>query len=276
VPGILALRAEARHTLRMHSVGHGDTELRALAAGARTVLKDEPATLVERLGDGAAAVVRKTYRNHGLRLLQTFFRRSRAEREFCNLAAVRAAGVPCLEPLAWSALRTGPFVPASVLITRFLADSRPLKDVLGELPFSAVRRRRQLLAAMGRALRELHAAGLLWCTAMPRNFLLLGDAAAGRVCLADLPAAVRFRQPLTDRLARLDLYDAAFSPSRRRELSRGESLGLLRAYCAGDRARARALASALWRRSPLWQRLHKNLVMGVCTYILLPFSRAAR
>jgi hypothetical protein len=110
---------------------------------------------------------------------------------------------------------------------------------------------------------------------MPRNFLLLGDD-AGRVCLADLPAAVRFRQPLTDRLARLDLFDAAFSPSRRRELSRGESLWLLRAYCDGDRARARTLAISLWRRAPLWQRLHKNLVMGVCTYILQPFSRAAR
>src|SRR5439155_15357974 len=88
-----------------------------LAAQRRLVLKDERSARVEVLGLGAGAVVRKVYRNRGLRLLQTFLRRSRAEREFENLRAATARGLPCTPPLGWCARCRAGFVLDSTLVT---------------------------------------------------------------------------------------------------------------------------------------------------------------
>lgn len=248
-------------------------DLLALAAQHRAVLKDEPATLVELLGHGTGAVVCKTYRNSGLRWLQSCLRLSRARREHDNLRAVAAAGVPCTLPLGCSERRRHLGVVRSQLVTRFLPDCKPVKTWLQLLP--RPRRERQwLVQQMGRLLAAMHRHGLLWCTPMPRNFLLQGLPGSGRLLVCDVPALVRFPRPIDgSRAALLDLFDAVASPSRRRDFSRQEQLRYLRAYCGGDRARARQLLAALWRRSAPGQRLRKNLVMAARTYVLAPWRR---
>ena len=191
-------------------------------APSRTVLKDEPDTLVERLvvptanGDGDTVVV-KTYRVRGLRWLQSWWRQSRAQREHDHLATIVHAGVPCLEPLGWSAEKRTPFgFRSSTLRTRFLADSVPLKQVLRSLARDGAdgRARARLATAMGALVADLHAAGVLWCTPMPRNVLVVGDPAAARLAVCDTPACIRAGKPLTgSRLCRIDLFKAgAMSP----------------------------------------------------------------
>ena len=244
------------------------------AAATRTVLKDEPATRIERIGCGDDAVVSKTYRNLGLRRLQSCFRPSRARREYDNLRAVEEAALPCTPPVRCSEQRRLCCVSSSELVTRFLPDCQPVKQWLQQLPPDQWQSRRWLVAQMGQLLAGMHQHGLLWCTPMPRNFLLQGPPGSGRVLLCDLPALVRFPHPIhATKSGLIDLFDAVTSPSRRREFSRGEQLRYLRAYCLGDRKLARRLLRQLRCRGPLGQRLRKNLVMAGRTYILGFFQR---
>jgi tRNA A-37 threonylcarbamoyl transferase component Bud32/SAM-dependent methyltransferase len=244
-------------------------DLEQLKAQHCTVLKDEPAARVEILGLGERAVVRKTYRNVGLRLLQTFLRRSRAAREFDNLRAVAGAGVACTPPILFVERRRCGFVSSSTLVSGLVRDAVSLKATLAAMPASATDSpRAALCAALGRLLAQLHAAGVLWCTPMPRNVLVAGSPSAARLVLCDAPAAVRFRGPVPAAAALLDLYDAVASPSRRRELSRTERWRCLCAYSGWDRDAAGALWRRLRRRSRTGHRLRKNLLMAVRTYIL--------
>jgi hypothetical protein len=237
-------------------------------AAERTVLKDEPATLVELVHAGEGATVRKTYRNRGLRRLQTFARRSRAAREHDNLQAIAAAGTPCTLAIEWSEQRRLGFVLQSTLVTRFEPQAVPLKRVLAELPANAPARRR-LVAAMGALVGAMHRRGILWCTAMPRNVLVVGPPEHGRLVVCDVPAAIVGNRPLHGgRLARIDVFDAAFSPSRRRELSAAQRWRWLRSYCGGDRAHARRLWGPMQRRSVWSQDLQQALAAILFTYIL--------
>ena len=244
---------------------------------ARSVLKDEPDTLVERFAvptpdGGWDDVVVKTYRVRGLRWLQSWWRKSRAQREHDHLATIVRAGVPCLQPLGWSAERRVPFgFRSSTLRTRFQPDSVPLKQVLRTLPQqgAAGRTRQRLASAMGRLVGALHRAGVLWCTPMPRNVLVLGDPANATLAVCDTPACIATGRPLHGRwLARVDLFLGAFSPSRRRDWSRPERLRWLLGYCGGDRVAARTLWRPMVRRSTLQNELERALAMAVLTYIL--------
>ncbi|GAB4144790.1 MAG: hypothetical protein Fur0037_12620 [Planctomycetota bacterium] len=242
-------------------------------APAASVLKDEPSTRVERILHGAEAAVAKTYRNRGLRLLQTFGRRSRAAREHANLRAVSAAGLPCTEPIEWSERRIAGFVTQSRLVTRFVEDCATVKHWLRELP-PGDRRRARLSAAMGELLASMHERGMLWCAPMPRNFLLQGEPEVGRLLICDVPALVRFRGSIRGKAAGLiDLFDAAASRSRRGDLSRAERMRFLRSYARGDRGLARRLFCRLARTTELGHGVHKNLVMAFRTYILGAFRR---
>lgn len=245
-------------------------DLDRLARESRAVLKAEPAALVELLGAGADAVVRKTYRNRGLRLLQTFARRSRAEREFANLRALAAAGVPCVAAVQWSARRRLGFVAESALVTRFLPQSRTLKEVLvADAAAGDFVARRRLAAALGRLFAVLHRAGLVWCTPMPRNVLVRGPAADARLSVCDVPFALACPAPVHgEPPALLDLYDAAFSPSRRRNWSSPERWRCVLAYAGGDRELARSLWRRLARRTMVGHRIRRNLAIVLRTYIL--------
>jgi hypothetical protein len=250
-------------------------DLDRLASQHRTVLKDEPATTVERLGTGPDAVVRKIYRCRGLRWLQTFGRRSRAEREFDNLRAVAATGAACTEALGWSAERRFLCVSASTLVTRFVADSVPLKHVLGQLARDRdAAARRTLATAMGRLVARLHRGGFLWCTPMPRNVLVVGAPGRADLAVCDTPAGIPFGRSIHGTfLATIDLYDAAFSPSRCRDFSRTERLSWLRGYCGEDRAQVRALWSTLTHRRVFVHDAIRALAMAWHTYILQPLRR---
>ena len=250
-------------------------ELDRLAAERRTVLKQEAATSVEVLGTGDAAVVRKVYRNLGHRWLQSFARRSRAEREFDNLLAVARAGVRCTDALTWSCRRRFGCVDESTLVTRFLPDSRPLKAVLAGLDRrGSARIRRDLAVAMGRLLGRLHRSGFLWCTPMPRNVLVLGDPARADLAVCDTPAGVQFGNSLHGtELACIDLFDAAFSPSRRLDFSAPERLRWLRAYTDGDLQLTRRLWQTLQKRSVLGHDVRRALALALHLYILLPLRQ---
>lgn len=245
-------------------------DLARLAAQRRVLIKDEPAATVEVLGDGADAVVRKTYRNRGLRWLQTLWRRSRAQREHDHLAAIVASGVPCLVPVGWAETRRLGGVADSTLLTRFLPDSQPLKQVLRASPAAATRvARAHLATAMGALVAALHHRGFLWGTPMPRNAIVVGDPVAARLVVCDTPACIDLRRDLHGRrLARIDLFLAAFSPSRRREWSATERWRWLLGYTAGDRPAARALWRTMVRRRPLQNVVERALAMALFTYIL--------
>jgi hypothetical protein len=245
-------------------------ELSRHADGPRLVLKDEPDATVEVFGTGDDAVAQKTYRNRGLRWWQSLGRRSRAQREHDHLAAIHAAGVPCLVPLRWSEQRRWGGVASSTLVTKFLPGSRSLKQWLRDLPPSSHHRvRANLAAAMGRLLAALHGQGFLWCTPMPRNVLVSGDPAAAQLNVSDTPACIRFGRSLQHhRVADVDLYLTTFSPSRRREWSSPERFRSVLAYTAGDRTTARTLWRRLSRRSSLRNVVERALAMAVFTYIL--------
>jgi len=251
-----------------------DAQLARLAAARRTTLKDEPEATVEVLGDGPDAVVRKTYRTAGLRWLQTFGRRSRAEREHRHLAAIAAAGVPCLRPLGWSAIRRGPGTASSTLVTAFVPGATTLKHALRALPpgdRAAAAGRAALARAAGALVARLHRAGVLWCTPMPRNVLVVGAPAGADLRVCDTPGCLLTSGDLRGgRLARIDLYLAAFSPSRRREWSRSERLRWLCGYADGDRDAARRLWRAMDRRSGLRNVVERALAMTVLARILQP------
>lgn len=249
-----------------------DRDLATLAATGVKVLKDEPSTRVEVLGLGTAAVVRKEYRNRGLRWWQALLRTSRAEREFRNLQAIARTGVPCTDALGcWTVGRYGA-VASSVLVTRYLPDSRPLKAVLADP--AAASARRALIAAAGRLLATLHRGGVLWLTAMPRNLLVLGRPEVARLAVCDPPAAIAFGRSIHGRrLCLLDLWDAAFSTSRRRDYSATERLRWLLAYTDGNRHQSRSLWRRLARRTTTGHDLRQAIVMVCHTYLLSPFRR---
>jgi hypothetical protein len=242
-------------------------DLEQLARASCRVLKDEPAALVELLGTGSAAVVRKTYRNFGLRLLQTFLRRPRAEREHRNLLLAAARDLPCTPPIACSAQRSLGFVRSSTLVTGYLPAVSTFKQALAAAR-ALPGQRQMLVAALGALLRRVHDAGVLWCTAMPRNVLVRTDAAQPHLLLCDLPAAVDYGRPLPQSAAGIDLFDACASHSRRLEMSRAERYRCLLAYARGNRAEAGRWWRLLAERTALGHRIRKNLVMALRTYIL--------
>jgi hypothetical protein len=250
-------------------------DLDRLAKRGRTTVKADRDVTVEVLGDGDEAVVCKTYHNTGTRLLQTLWRTSRARREFDNLRAISEAGLPCTEPVAWSERRRLGCVEESMLATRLLRDSQPLKHVLADLPAaSRFAARRRLIQAAAGLVAALHRHGVLWGTAMPRNVLVVGDADRAELAVCDVPAGIRTGRSLHgSRLAMIDLFDGAFSPSRRADFSRAERLRWLLAYCGGDREAARSLWRRLDRRSVWRHDLASALAILWHVHIVLPLRR---
>ncbi len=235
------------------------------------LLKDAPEAVVELFDTAHGRCVRKTYRNRGLQWWQTFARTSRAAREFANLAAMHRLGVPCTEPVSWSEHRRLGFVDESSLVTRFLPQATTLKQFLvahdGDASSSAdpsgVARRRlrlRIVTAAGRLVRQLHAGGMLWNTPMPRNMLLVGDPHAANLAVCDVPGAITYPGSiLGSAVATIDLFRAAFSPSRCRDYTPTERRRWLLAYTAGDRAQTRRLWRTLSRRTTMGNDLRRSL-----------------
>jgi hypothetical protein len=249
----------------------GAAELERLARQRTVVVKAEPEAVVEVLGVGDEAVVRKTYHNRGLRWWQSLWRRSRAQREHDLLAAIGATGVPCLQPLGWSERRRRGGVDSSTLVTRFVPDCTTLKGALQATPRLPGDVRAGLATAMGALVAALHRRGFSWGTPMPRNVLLAGAPGAARLLVSDTPSCLATGRDLHGgHLARVDLFLGAFSPSRRRDWTRTERWRWLRGYAGGDRELARTLWRALQRRRPLFNALVRALAMATFTYVLGP------
>lgn len=249
--------------MRIPRVGSLPTNRPTPAANgpAELLLKDEPAVRVERTSTPRGLAVRKTYRNLGLRRLQTWLRPARARREHRNLTWVASAGVDCTEAWEWSQQRALGFVCESTLVTGWVAGCRSLEQVVRDLPPCS--RRAGLAAAMGRLLARLHRAGMLWNTAYPRN-VLVREGEGDRLWLCDAPDLQRYPRPIhATRLAHFDLYDSAFSPSRMRMWSSTERLRLVLGYCDGNRTLARALWRALSHRNRLVRRWKRQVLLGL-------------
>jgi hypothetical protein len=106
---------------------------------------------------------------------------------------------------------------------------------------------------------------------MPRNVLVIGPPERAMLAVCDTPACVAFGRPLHGgRLARIDLFLAAFSASRRQDWSRTERLRWLLGYCDGDRLQARGLWHTMVRRRELQNVVERALAMAWNTYILGP------
>jgi tRNA A-37 threonylcarbamoyl transferase component Bud32 len=246
------------------------TDIRRLAAGPRRAIKEEPAAIVEVLGADDDAVVRKTYRNSGIRWLQSFLRCSRAHREHDLLRAVHESGVRCLEPLAWTERRSYFCVDESTIVTRFVRNTATLKEVLPRLDPERDRVARQrLVAAAGQMVAALHRHGILWGTPMPRNVLVLGNPADARLAICDTPSSICMRRSLHGRwLAIVDIYFAAFSQSRRCDYSAAERLRWLLAYGDGDRELTRGLWRRATRRSRWFNTAARSLARAFYTHLL--------
>jgi hypothetical protein len=253
-------------------------ELERLERAGRRILKHEASASVQVLGELPDAVVCKTYRNRGLRRLQSFARKSRAQREHDHLVAIGTASVPCLEALGWSERRRCACVIESTLTTRFLPDSAPLKRVLQQLPpASNGPIRARLVRAMGHLVAQLHRQGLLWFTPMPRNVLVVGAPAAAQLVVCDTPSCVQAGRPVHGgRLARIDLFLGAFSPSRRRDFSATERMRWLCGYCADDRLAVRRLWRCMCRRRSWQNVIARAMAMAWHTYIVAPFRSRRR
>ena len=234
--------------------------------GARTlgdqVVKEDRRARVELVAAGR--VLRKTYYVRNPKLLRSFLRRSRAQREYENLAELERAGIRCVPLLAWSERRVLGCAWSSCLETERVP-SFDLQGLLlatvgnnGSSATSESGPRRELAAAKGRLLRELHLAGFCSTTMSPRNVLVV----AGReLVLCDQPHLVRKPASIhASSSALVDVFDAFFSKRRRREWTPRERwLGLL-AYCDDNAELARGLWRRLRRRTRWHQRFSKAWV----------------
>lgn len=175
---------------------------------------------------------------------RTIGRRSRAHREFDNLACMHALGLPVVEPLAWSDEWRAGINIASELRTRCLRAAPTLREVIAARDFAP-----RIARALGRALRRFHEAGFVCNTATPRNWLVCDRGPDPEVVLCDLPNVVqRAHSTVATTWSMVDLYALALGCSRRRETSEPWRLDVLDAYCRGDRE----LADALTARVTSW------------------------
>ncbi|MEZ5964652.1 MAG: lipopolysaccharide kinase InaA family protein [Planctomycetota bacterium] len=224
------------------------------------MLKEDLTSRVERVLDEGRSLIRKTYTPRPFFLWRTFLAPSKARREHDNLRALVQAGVPVTAPIAWRETRVLGCVPSCQLWLADAGDVPNLKAMLGgDL---ALGRRRSLLVAFGRLLRRLHAAGFVSLTAFPRNVVVTGDQEDG-LLWCDQPYLVRRPVDANGAAARLDLFDALFTPGRASMLSRGDKMRTLVAY-AGSAAAAAVLWRPLVRRSAWWQRFVKGWVKIGC------------
>lgn len=231
------------------------------------VLKDELCTRVEIVAQHGRRLLVKTYRNRPFLLWRTLLLASRAAREYRSLRRLFEAGAPCIEPVWFDELRVGGCVPWSRLATVFVEDHRSVRDLLADRCAPALRR--SLAIRIGRTLRRVHDAGVLWGTPSPRNFLAADGGEDGELLACDMPGAVHARGSIAGTTrALIDLFDACFSRQRRRDFSATDRAALLLEYAAGDRTELRRLWRLLSRRSPAGNRARKGLLRTLHTYLL--------
>jgi len=168
---------------------------------------------------------------------------STPEREWRALVALRARGVPVPAPLAHVATPGG----ERVLVTEFV-EGTPLPDALA-VPR---RERDRVIAAVGRAVRALHAAGRVHRDLHAENLLVTPYG----VIVTDLQSV---RRGATRRARLRDLGDLDHSLRRRLSVAdrvrlRAAALGLAPPFDAAARDALRAVGRASQRRARAYAR----------------------
>lgn len=226
---------------------------------SRTVplIKEDPHARVERVATPRGEVVRKTYTVARSRRWRTFLVASRGRREHRNLTWLVEAGVPAVRPIDWGEERRAGCVTTSWIETEYLEGARDLRRIVREGKWSAMADRRawtRVLERVGELARACHLAGLVSTTMQTRNLLVGGPPEDPIVVLCDQPSLVRWPASTWGGwLGAIDLYDLAFSASRRRDFSRTERYRIVLAYTEGDRRMLRRL----WRLESRRRLVHK-------------------
>ena len=244
----------SRHVERIRGDGWRGLGVRGFPAAAfvdaiegRTgdVVKGGRTAVVRRVTiDGRAVAVKRFRRRKILAPLFDLFRGSRGRRNWLAAHALRMRRFPTAPPLAF-AVAPGPLrLPGESAFAALWVDGVSLAEALGREP----RERRDVLRALGRAIRRLHRTGFRHRDLKAPNWIVARDP-AGRPepTLIDLDG-LRMVRTVTDEvigrdLARLDRDLAAAGVSRTDRLR----LGLEAAGPAG-RARRRRILAARERR----------------------------
>jgi len=168
------------------------------------LIKDEPGTLIwrELLADGRQAVV-KLYRR-GLavwcRSLTTGFR---VQHEFNGLSQLEKLGIPCSVPLFWGHGHFGWYGWGEVLVTEWVANSQPLRDLLATR--SEVSRFLDL-SPLFTDMARMHRVGLHHGMLRARNILVKNYPEKPVFVFIDMPRSHHFLRDIRGtRMARYDL-----------------------------------------------------------------------
>lgn len=240
--GLNSLDAVYRHPGGEPITRSGSTEVRRFAV---------------RDGDAVRTIFIKKYWSNSARQLRsgmlrgTLFGRSKAHREFLNLARLRTWGLDAPAPVAYGEQRRFRFLIRSFLISEGVPNPCGLdtliRDVMSEeSPGAPPALRRELIDRLARYVRRLHEYHFVHHDLFWRNIILSGqsldhfnliDAHKGRVWLPGTETLARAKD-----LATLDAAAPAF-------FRRTERLRFLLLYLGQDRldARGRQLAGRILR-----------------------------
>lgn len=205
-----------------------------LAAAAAVRFGGRTGAFGFRLGPLDAVYRRAAHGGRLARLTGELFLTRRTFAEAGALAQARARGAPCPEPLAALA-RPGPLgLTRLALVTAAIPGARPAPEFFAALPRGAVTRRRRVLAALGRAVRALHDAGVEHFDLNANNLLV---DPAGRAFVVDLDRATLHEGPVTAgprvaNLRRLARSWKKLDPGGR-TVSARDALAFARAYGGG-------------------------------------------
>jgi len=116
-------------------------------------------------------VIVKWRKIRGARLFKGLFRASKAAREFEMGVLLLSRDVPTPKPLLWGELRLCGVVLEEYLVAERVGDASPLPECLWKTARDPAERHR-LLEAAGRAVREVHEAGILHGDLNSSNILI--------------------------------------------------------------------------------------------------------
>lgn len=202
----------------------------------------------------------KIYRVPAKLSWRTFGMVSRANREFTALMEAHRSGLPIVRPHSWRDARRASCLTFSSITLKVVHGSN-LEDLLAGSELTP-ENRRQLAAEKGRLLAKLHAAGMYWGTAFPRNVLVQEIADPGLLVI-DTPYAQWHKQALVGSEAALsDLRSAVKVNSDGVGFNDVERYELLSAYCGDNDSLLESLLLELKPQSRTlkkWQRFRSRI-----------------
>ncbi len=154
------------------------------------------------LVDGRQAVVKMYRRGLLVRLhgLTTYFR---VQREFDGLSQLETLGLPCSVPIFWCHGNFGPYGWGEILVTELVAQSQPLRNLLGTRPDV---NRHLDLSPLFVDMAMMHTTGMHHGILRTKNILVKNYPERPDFLFIDLPRFHRFPRDIRGkRMARHDL-----------------------------------------------------------------------